>query len=167
MANKYPVINAGTTPTVTVLNEMLPLEAMKAGNTSRTSTTALTADPDLVFALEANATYDFEMELLYNGGTNGSSDLKFAFTGPAGYGMTLGNISVTIPAGVGIGGGTQATTFTSGTVGAGNALMTRVTGRLTTSSTAGNLTLTWAQNTSSATATTLTAGSKMRARRTA
>lgn len=163
--SKYPVINAGTTPVVTVLQAMLPDIAVKSSNTSRTSTTTLTADPHLVIALEANATYDFDMELLYNGGTNGSSDLKYGFTGPAGYAMTLGNISVTIPAGVGIGGGTQATTFVTGSVGTSSPLMTRVTGTVTTSSTAGNLTLTWAQNTSSGTATTLTTGCKMRVKR--
>lgn len=165
-ANKYPNINAGSTPTVALLNEMLPLEAMKPSNTARTSTTTLTADPDLTFALEANAAYDFELELLYNGGTNGSSDLKFAFTGPSGFTMTLGGLLVTIPAGVASTGGTQGTTFTSGTNGTSTPLWLRLSGRLATSSTVGSLTLTWAQNTSSATATTLTAGSKMRARRT-
>lgn len=165
-ANKYPQINAGITPTVNLLNEMLPLEAIKPSNTGRTSTTTLTADPHLTFALEANATYDFEMDLLYNGGTNGSSDLKFGFTGPSGFTMSLGALLVSIPAGVNVGGGTQATTFTSGSVGTSTPLYARVTGSLVTSGTTGNLTLTWAQNTSSGTATTLTTGSKMSARRT-
>ena len=165
-ANKYPNINAGTTPTATVLNEMLPLEAMKAASTSRTSTTTLTADPDLTFALEANAAYDFELELLYNGGTNGSSDLKFAFAGPSGWALTFGAMITGIPLGVASIGGTEGSTVTVGTGGTSTPLYTRLSGRLVTSGTAGSLTLTWAQNTSSGTATTLTAGSKMRARRT-
>jgi hypothetical protein len=163
--SRYPVINAGTTPAVGILNEMLPQEAFKASGTSRASTTALTADPDLAVPVEASATYDFDMDLVYNGGTNGSSDLKFAFTGPSGYAMSWGAFIVAIPAGVASVGGTQATTMASGTVGAGTMLAVRVSGTVTTSTTAGNLVLTWAQNTSSGTATTLMTGCKMSARR--
>lgn len=163
--SKYPVINAGTTPAVTVLQAMLPDAAVKSSATSRSSTTTLTADPHLVVALEANATYDFDLDLSYNGGTNGSSDLKFGFTGPAGYAMTFGTLLVAIPAGATLGGGTQASTLVSGTVNTSTPLYARVSGTVTTSSTAGNLTLTWAQNASSGTATTLTTGSKMRVKR--
>jgi len=163
--SKYPVINAGTTPAVTVLQEMLPDIAVKSSATSRASTTTLTADPHLVVSLEANAVYEFDLDLSYNGGTNGSSDLKFAFTGPSGYSMTFGTLLVAIPAGVTLGGGTQASTLVSGSVGTSTPLYARVSGTVTTSTTAGSLTLTWAQNTSSATNTTLTTGCKMRVKR--
>jgi hypothetical protein len=163
--SKYPVINAGTTPVVTVLNEMLPDIAVKSSATPRTSTTTLAADPHLVLSLEANAVYDFDLDLNYNGGTNGSSDLKFGFTGPSGFTMTFGALVVAIPAGVASVGGTQGTVTTSGTVGTGTPLYARVSGVVTTSATPGSLTLTWAQNTSSGTATTLTTGCKMRVKR--
>lgn len=163
--SKYPVINAGTTPTVTVLNEMLPDIAVKTSNTSRSSTTTLAADPHLVLALEANATYDFDLDLSYNGNTNGSGDLKFGFTGPSGFTMAFGTLVVSIPAGVSLGGGTQSTTVVSGSAGTGTPLYARASGILTTSATSGTLTLLWAQNTSSGTNTTLTTGSKMRLKR--
>lgn len=161
----YPVITAGMALTSALLQSMLTQSAFKASGTSRTSTTTLTADPDLSVPLAASATYDFEMDLVYNGGTNGSSDLKFGFTGPSGYAMNFGAFIVSIPAGVASVGGTQVTTTASGTVGAGTPLAVRVSGAVTTSLTAGALTLTWAQNTSSGTATTLMTGCKMRARR--
>jgi hypothetical protein len=163
--SKYPVINAGTTPTVTVLNGMLPDTAVKSSPTSRASTTTLTADPHLVVSLEANAVYDLDIDLAYNGGTNGSSDLKFGFTGPSGFTMSFGAWLVSIPAGTASSGGTQGTTLTSGSVGTGTPLAARVSGTVATTGTPGSLTLTWAQNTSSGTATTLTTGSKMRVKR--
>lgn len=163
--SKYPVINAGTTPTVTVLNEMLPDIAVKASNTSRSTTTTLAADPHLVLPLEANATYDLDLDIAYNGNTNGSGDLKFGFSGPSGYTMAFGAWLVSIPAGVSSSGGNQGTTLVSGSAGTGTPLAAKVHGTVSTSSTAGSLTLLWAQNTSNGTATTLTTGSKMRLKR--
>jgi hypothetical protein len=58
---------------------------------------------------------------------------------------------------------TASSTLVSYSNGTGNPLWAQVTATLITSSTAGNLVLNWAQNTSSATATTLMTGSSMQA----
>src|SRR5262245_58148019 len=134
---------------------------IKGSDTSRSSNTTPTADPDLVMPVVANATYWWECRVVYNGGTNGSSDGQFGFSAPAGAtgfyeslrnqvsGLTWGNALATSY-------GTQANVGTNGT---GNPISYCATGIVIVSSTAGNLSFFWAQNTSSGTATTVKAGS--------
>ncbi|MFD9306143.1 hypothetical protein ACFWCB_26400 [Streptomyces sp. NPDC060048] len=148
------------------LNALLTVQTasiVKSSSTSRTSTTTLAADPHIVLAVAANTAYLLDGFFEYDGAF-GAGDLKLDWTVPASATLrwaALGTVaadttqkfnSSSVEAGV--------TTLSIGTYGVGstrNACAPR--GYLTTGATAGNLTLTWAQNASNATATTLRAGS--------
>lgn len=150
----------------TSLLALQPISVVKSASTGRASTTTLAADPHLVLALSANATYLLDGYVEYDGAF-GAGDLKLDWTMPAGAALrwaALGNAAAdttqkyssgSVAAGV--------TTISLGTYGVG---ATRncfgPVGYLTTAGTAGNLTLTWAQNASNGTATTLHSGSWIR-----
>jgi len=117
----------------------------------------------LFLPLAANATYFFVCFLDYEGGTQGSSDLKFAWTGPSGYSIRY-LLSAITTGGAGTNGFLRAAAGASvGTSGAGNTWGAVLTGTAGTGSTAGTLQLQWAQNTSSGTATIVHAGSVLAA----
>lgn len=138
----------------------------KTADTSRASTTTLTADGDLTaMSVVATGAYVFEGMIFYS--AIDSADLKVMFTGPAGATLTWH-------------GGTQLTTGT-GTTGtyiydtqllgstyapgggdaAGNStiMMLDLKGLFRTTGTSGTFSMSWAQNTSNATATIVRAGS--------
>lgn len=166
MLQTYPSIPAGTTPTSLLLQRMLPLVAYKSGDQSVTSSTTLVNDSALAVPVEANAVYKVELLIYYAGGTHATADFKYNFTFPSGAGSAsvryLGlSTALAIQYGTVVLGGAGA----FGTNGTGNILTVDLEFNLTTSSTAGNLQLQWAQNTSNATATTVKAGSIMTARR--
>jgi hypothetical protein len=163
--SQYPPINAGTTPTIAVLQAMLPQNGLKSSGTPRTSTTTMTADPDLSVPVAANAKYDVEMTLVYNGAATGSGDLKFQLAGPSGATFAGMFTGIANPLATAVNSVTLSTTQVSYGNGTGNPLPCKVSGTLFTSATPGSLTLNWAQNTSSGTATTLMTGSKLSARR--
>lgn len=143
----------------------VPLAAVKTADTSRASTTTLTADPDLTLSVGANSTYFVELILIYTG-ASGVNFFQWDFTVPTSatyvysfiYQNSAGTTNVQ-----------QQNAGTSGswanTTGVTNFLSMEIKGTLTTSSTAGTFALTWAQHASGATNTTLRAGSQMMARR--
>ena len=140
----------------------VPLAAIKAGDTSRTSTTTLANDPDLSLTYAGPASYRFWLFLDYEGGTAGASDLKFTFVVGSGtlrwtgvYTLAVGGPS---PATIQTG-STLAAAATAGTV-PPNLEAVTLQGTLVTTA-PGTLTLQWAQNTSSATSTILHAQSAM------
>ena len=144
----------------------IPTWAVKPSNTPRSSTETPANDPDLVLPLASNAVYSLELILLYDGTTAG--DFAGHFHGPTG--MTMANIVLGItPSGASnfddVTVGTSGTSFNIGALGAGTTCGALVKGTVTTSSTAGNLTLQWAQVSSSGTATILHSGSSMRLER--
>ena len=154
---QYPSILAGMDITAALLLGLAPLFADKTADTSRTSTTALTADPDLSIAIPSAGTYFLNGYLNYEGGTGGSSDINVQFSSVgtlryhmpyqgAGGSANVGNTNV---------GGTQVAMRTQG---AGVLCGTQIAGSVITGS-SGTITLNWAQNTSSGTATILHAGS--------
>jgi len=171
--SRYPVLYAGQRLTAPLLSSLLPLEAYKATSTTRSSTTTLTDDPDLVIALEANATYIVEVFIRYGAVT--AEQFKTAWTVPSG--ATGGRSRVGVAS-------TVNDTTTGGPFGSGafgvHAFVTSLTygtrnstsnqvgatevGTVTTTN-AGNVALQWAQNTSGATGTVLASGSYMRAKR--
>lgn len=152
---------AGERLTASTLNEALTLSAAKGADTARTISTTLTADPDLTVAVLANSLYVCRFSLVYKGAATNTGDLKFGFSVPSGAAFAGGFIGVTNPLGAYLASVTASSILVSYSNGTGNPLWCQVTATLTTSATAGNLTLTWAQNTSSATATTLMAGSSL------
>ncbi|WP_240981063.1 right-handed parallel beta-helix repeat-containing protein [Streptomyces sp. N502] len=111
-------------------------KAIKDADTPRASTITPAADPDLTLEVEANSTYDVECVAVW---TNGGGGMRMTWIAPAGATMTW-----TDNDGVGVVGPTGVVTFASATG-------TTLKGTLVTGATAGNLTLSWAQNTSNAT----------------
>lgn len=139
---------------------LVPQAAYKPGDTSRASTTTLAADPDLTVPVAANCLYWFEAVIVYDGGTQGTSDISIQWSTPASttmawdvnYKDTSGN-SVTGSLGL----ATAIVNAGSNGVNANRSISVR--GTIDTASTAGSLTLTWAQNTLSGTATRVRTGS--------
>ena len=113
--------------------------------------------------MTASAHYEFACYLDYEGGTQGASDIKWQWAIPAGATLRYQCNRVDLSGNVSIG-TTQvaADVQTARTNGAGNLLAVIMHGTLVMSSTPGNLTLQWSQNTSSATATIVHAQSYLK-----
>ena len=160
-AESYPTLAAGQRLTAELLRSMLPQTVRKTADTSRSATTTYEADPHLVFAAEANAVYTMSGWVKYFAST--TPDIKMRFTVPT---DCLGEWAWLVP-----GSGTPGVATTAGysirtetnDVGVGRTAygtadtqqMTPLGAVFRMSSTAGNITLEWAQNTSDATATIL------------
>jgi hypothetical protein len=131
----------------------------KSANQSVTSSTTLVNDTHLKFAVAANETFIFQI-WLWVYADNGTPDIKLTVTGPSG--STIAFSPSTYYA---TGDGTTAlgtVTTGGGTFGAfvdANERNQLYFGSILNGSTAGDLQLQWAQNTSSATSTTVKAGS--------
>ena len=157
-------LNAGSRLPASALRSIAPLAAYKGALESVTSSSTLQNDDALFLTLLANATYDLDMFVAYNGGTQGSSDLKGAFAIPSGatlvYGFNSNGLTSTPHVGF-YGSGTGAFTAGTGATTATNWTL-RLSGTIVTSA-AGVLQFQWAQATSSATATSVLPGSKLTA----
>ena len=146
-------IYAGSRILAADVRGVAPLAAIKGSDQSVTSSTTLVNDTALLLPVVANAAYLFECFLDYEGGTGGSSDLKWGWLVPSGATLRYQGLYE----------GTSGTSyFDSNTESAipaaqsaGAAVLKGVGmhGTFLTGSTAGTLQLQWAQNTSSATAT--------------
>jgi hypothetical protein len=173
-----PVFASGSKVRASVLAQLVAelqnlfndtLKVVKPSNTSRTSTTTLAADPHMVIALEANTTYDFEIRAYWSGAAAG--DISFAMAFPASSSVTWGGIRLVVSAsptgdadfGIFIAPTSAVSAINAG--GVGGDQMSLITGTVVVGATPGNLTLWWAQGTSSGTATILWARSTMVARR--
>lgn len=156
---RYPTILAGQRLTADLLTSMLPLHAAKSGSTSRSSTTTVTADPDLQLSVEANADYTIHGLLRISGPAAGDMDIKF--TVPSG---ATGSYTVTgrLASASALDSDTRTSTRISfgvetqfSTPSTSAAQANHVVGRLITSSTAGTFSIDWAQTVSDATATVM------------
>lgn len=163
-ANQYPNILSGQDLTADILNAGLPYTVWKTGNTTRTSNTTLADDPDLILALVANASYSFDMFLPVTGAAIGTGDIKVAvnYSGTSGggtwegFGMATTAVTSYHSAGQSLGVNAQAYGINGLSFGA-----LRISGMIFTT-TSGNLSLQWAQQTSNATGTNLRVGSYLR-----
>lgn len=164
-------IGGSITSDATILGKLsgtgfnVPNIVRKTSDTTRTSTTTVADDPQLTFTAEANSTYFIQTWLIYSGSNAG--DFKYSWTVPAGtsgirwslgesvgatdYASTTMRTSAHQP-GTDVAFGCHTTGLFNG------ALDTAV---FTTSSTAGPITLRFAQNSSSTDATTLRSGTVM------
>ncbi len=156
-------ILAGQRLTAAMLRAVAPLAAYKGADESVTSSTALQNDDALYLALNPDAVYFFACMLDYEGGAQGSSDLKFAWAGPSGFTMAYGLLAITPGGGSSAGYLRGPAGASCGTTGTGNRWSALMTGSLTTGGSPGTLQLQWAQNTSSGTATVVHAGSVLAA----
>ena len=153
-------IQAGSRITAAMLQGIAPLAVIKGADESITSSTTLQFDDALFLPIQANAQYIFDCYLLYEGGTAGSSDMRWTWSVPTGstlrYQPIYANATSTLNASLGtsVAGSTlMSGTSGAGTNGAGNLRGLSMNGTLIVGSTPGNLSLEWAQNTSSATPT--------------
>jgi hypothetical protein len=139
----------------------------KGSNESVTSSAAVQSDDALLMALPQYSVWDFELNLLSDGGAGG---FQGAFTVPA-------SATITIWGGSGFGIASTAPTDDTGSFSAAAAAttptfqwggsddatrpytMTTIKGTVTIGATAGNLQFQWAQHTSNGTASTIRAGS--------
>lgn len=141
--------------------------AYKSSNTFRSSTTTLTADPDLTLAVVANATYIMEARIVAVS-TSATPDITVGFSGPSGATMDrwsmMWNDATTTVAAVTL---ADITTTRNNALSANLSQEHRMSGMLVTSSTAGNFAFQWAQGTSDATSTIVRAGSWLRLTRVA
>lgn len=156
-----PTWNVGQIVTASDVNNWFVGDyAIRTTDLSRASLTTLTADPTLVLPVIANASYWFFMYIDYEGGTQGSSDLKFNYTIP---GSAFMRYQISAIATTGTIAATQtrlgSDTIAVGSSGAGVLMGVMGMGTLVNGAGSGNLTFNWAQNTSNTTATTIHAQS--------
>ena len=172
MAEAYPTFLAGQRLTAGLLRSGQAQTLRKTSDTAITASTTPAADPHLTFAVEANAVYTWWGWVKYDGATGG--DVLLSFTAPSGAlgGWTGHGAGITV---IGAASTPTLETDTSrtngymqrvesndvtqsrsfGALGVGNALTVDMKGTLRVGSSAGTWALSWAQNSSSATATTI------------
>lgn len=157
----YPNLLAGQRITAELLESMQPLWVGKTVTTDRASTTTISADPELVLPVEANAEYVFEFYWRVSGITAGGIDIQI--TTPTG---ATGSYSCNRLAADQADTGTRTSTrllfnveteFSTPSTSAHQVI--EGSGRVITGGTAGNLSIDWAQNASNATATSMTSDS--------
>jgi hypothetical protein len=140
----------------------VPVPSYKTSLTSRTSTT-LTADPDLTISVAANAVYEVRAMIGYQNPT-GASAFSWSFTFPSGatggYGAFWAQPGPTLNDW-----GSSWSQVQSAAASDNLAHAIVLQGTLTTSGTAGFLTLTWAPTTASAGAVQVNAAANLIARR--
>jgi hypothetical protein len=160
----YPAWLAGQRITAKALIASQEQLAYKTTATSRANTATISNDPDLQLAVDANAVYSLEGLLVYNGGST-SDDLRIGWSAPSGSTLTWvatgQNTSATNGVGSVITDAQDITknAYSLGTIANPLGMTAMVRGLLITSSVAGTFALQWAQFTSSATATSMLAGS--------
>lgn len=165
----YPTILAGQRLSADLLTSMLPLHAAKTSSTSRSSTTTVTADPDLQLSLAANAEYRLIGYFRISG--DPAADMDIQFTVPSG---TTGSYTVTGRLAGASAADTDTRTSTRIAFGVETQFSTpstatpqanHIVGRIITSSTAGTFSVDWAQTVSNATATVMASDSWIELRR--
>ena len=133
----------------------------KSADQTVTSSTTLVNDSQLKFAVGASETYIFQA-WLYTYAADGTPDIKVTFTGPAGSTVFWSSSQVIFNAG----GATTLTVVSPGATTAdlfvdANLRAIQLYGTILNSTTAGDVQLQWAQNTSSANGTSVKAGSSI------
>jgi mannose/fructose/N-acetylgalactosamine-specific phosphotransferase system component IID len=159
---QFPAVAAGQRITAALLDQIIPLQVIKPADQSLTSNTTLQNDTDLTLPVVAGATYIFICYLDFEGGASGSSDLKLQWSVPSGAALRYACPHINAGGSNVLQNTNTATTnVTLQTNGAATLLGVMMTGTLVMSSTPGNITLQWAQNTSSGTATIVHAQSML------
>ena len=129
---------------------------VKKSNETISSDTTLSDDSELVVALSADKTYGFILTFFFK--SEAATDIKMTFTAPTGATgdfNTVRNIAAGHPV------NNKTFTTTVAFDGTGGDSWAFVFGRVVMDSTAGNLALQWAQNTSGGTNTTVNSGSTL------
>jgi hypothetical protein len=144
-----------------LITEVRGVSARKVLDETVNNSSTLQDDNELFVALTANNTYVFSLTLSYISGT--TPDFKFKFNIPAGASMAYGVMGLDTA-----GGFTTAGNLNSGNTpsigGSAGDAMAICKGTVIVSSTAGNLSLQWAQNVANVSDTIVRAGSILEAR---
>ncbi|WP_433252847.1 hypothetical protein ACQPYK_08540 [Streptosporangium sp. CA-135522] len=139
----------------------------KSVDESLTSSTTVQDDDELFVAVVANAVYRIQTFIRYNSPT--AADMRLTWSGPSGtvlrWGTFAPHIAQTNRDSVTVGFGVFNLTDGADVGGFGGNAVAIPMGLLTTSGSAGTLRLRWAQSTSTASATTVRAGSCLYAER--
>lgn len=137
----------------------------KTGDTSRVSTTTITADPDLAVSVIAGAVYLVSAFIPHT--YNAAGDFKFGWSYPAGASMPNWAADWRTTDGTEVSGVFTDITSTVPITSASGTLNQPVWihGLLTVGATAGTFAFAWAQNTSNAAATIVRAGAVLRLER--
>lgn len=159
-ANLY----AGSRARAADLRNIAPLAAYKSiDETAASAVGTLQGDDALILQLSSGAVYDFDVVFHYSGGTQGSSDLKAGWVYPSGAVMRYTRAGLTIAGAADVGAYTRETdVLVFGTSGSGTRSV-RMAGTVSVASSPGTLQLMWCQNSGTATATKVLAGSKLTA----
>lgn len=130
------------------------------------TTTTLQNDNDLILPLAANSSYELDGYLYATGATINTADIKIGFTAPSGttYRFTTLGYDLSVSPSPKLSQALSSGTSSHG-VNGGSASPVEIKGWVTTSSTAGNFTLQWAENTGNASGTSVLAGSWLKVRR--
>lgn len=168
---------AGEILTADALNAWLPITVQKAATTARNTIVTEVADPDLVVPLPASTSWDFRFVLFINSIANAAGDwsghLEWMTGGTCTYsGYSVANslasaTSADMNAGptIRLDGTSPGLDLVFGASTTGTIAI--IEGKISVSTTAGNLTLFWAQDSSNANDTQLLNGSFATAIRTA
>jgi Hemagglutinin repeat len=148
------LVQAGSRITAGLFASVAPLAVIKGADETVTSSTTLQNDDALFLPVIANATYLFKCYLNFEGGTGGSSDIKWQWGVPASATLRYDGVYQRSD-GTNIVGSTFIGTQTVAgrTQGAATLCGAIMDGTLVMAGTAGNIQLQWAQNTSSGTGT--------------
>lgn len=164
----YRYLTAGSVATKVLLDDREPLSVARTTSQSVNNSTAFVADTTLLLPLAANSTYHVSAMFVVSGPQ--AADWKQQWTAPAGaagtrftHGPSTGATSVR-DNNVNFRSASLTTTLSYNTDGSEPSAI-REEIWLTTSGTAGNLTLTWAQLVATVGNTTVQAGSWMSAQR--
>jgi len=168
MTTYYRYLTAGTVATKALLDDRELLSVVKGSNQSVTNSTVKVNDTALTVSLAANAVYHVSVMVIVSGPTG--ADWAQLWTFPTGVSGTRFSHGPELPVTtvratlVNARSAPIGTSLAYGTDGIENSAI-REEIWLSTSGTAGSLTLTWAQNAAVASATTVLAGSWMTAYR--
>ncbi len=146
-------ITAGGRILASAMQGIAPLAVIKGADQSVTSSTVMQNDTALVLPLPANTTWLFDAFLDYEGGTGGSSDMKWTFALPTGATHRYVFIESSAAGVAAVNMSLGASINTASTNGAAFLKGVLMKGSVIVGSTGGSLQLQWAQNTSSVTPT--------------
>lgn len=153
-------ILAGDEPTASQLNDAYPLFVRKTADETLSSTATVQNDDELLMAVPASTTYHFKLWLIINSGT--TPDFKFGWSVPAGTTMSW---SVQEGAPATLAAALQGP-FTAASVPPINGVaadqIVIAEGLVIVSTTPGTMRLQWAQNTSTASNTSVKTNSWLR-----
>lgn len=167
----WPEVLAGQAITGTLLTNLMPVTAIKTASTSRASTTAISADPELQFTVEAGAEYVGEFYFRISGVSTAFMDAQWTTpAGATGSWESTGRLAGTETSDAGVRTSVRMALNAEirlATVSTTSAQTVGGTFRITMGGTGGTVSIDWAQGVSNATGTVMEADSWIKVRRVA